>query len=113
MAVELKSRHKVNVNGKIEIGPLVADDTGLAVIAKRKMFTRSHPGTYYIVKWADVTAWNLGLPQQVNFAGSTVNSHHSQLEVRTASKVISLELPLSQGSVANLVGKYLADKPRG
>lgn len=111
MTVELKHNHRVTVNGRTEIGTLVADDTGVGVKTRRKMFSRSQLGTFYIFKWPDVTQYRIGVPNTRMLAGSTLNSHHTQVDFWTAGNVFSWELPLDRAVVMNRLGKYLSTLP--
>jgi hypothetical protein len=113
MAVELGKSLKVSTaSGHNETGPLWADDEGVYVVAKRKMFGRSHPGARYnVFAWSDVVSYRLGAPNQRQLAGSTTNAHHTQVQFRTATNVYSWELALDRTMVTNRLGPWLAQIP--
>jgi hypothetical protein len=116
MATILLNNYKITHDGITESGPLLAGPEGLAIGVKSgtekvsflKRRTTWEPG-YSIVRWADVTGYEITMPQQHQFAGSTINAHDVILTLKTAGTQLSFTLHRTDPSEVRMqLGPYLA-----
>jgi hypothetical protein len=116
VATILIKNYKVEVeDGKLVHGPLMVSAIGLAVGAKTGRKWRglrpidTYDQRYWIVRWADVTGYDISQPGGTMFVGSTVNSNQVILTLKTATNQYSYTLKHTDPTrVRNLLGEYLA-----
>ncbi len=115
MAVILIKKYKVQVDGKTLTGPLMAGPAGMAVGEKTgrrwkglkpiDTFEQRH----WIVRWDDVTGYEITQPQPSQFAGSTINNYEVMLTLKTAANQHSFRLKYNDPErLCNQIGPLLA-----
>lgn len=114
MADILIKKYKATCDGTTVSGPLIAGPEGLAVGVKdhaegffrRRTVFRPQ---YWIVRWDDVTGYEITEPRSELLAGSTINAHKAILTVKTATTQHSFSLNYTDPvRVRNRLGPYLA-----
>lgn len=111
----LTLKYKTSHDGVTETGPLIADANGVYVgvvdHVERKGFkklTHYKPG-YVLARWEDATGYEIGAPEQHQFAGSTINANDVIFTLKTATNQHSFTLHHTDVTrVRNQLGPYLA-----
>lgn len=112
-SVQLKHSVKIERDGKIESGPLVADEKGIAVDVSTserhgmKKITTTH--RYYLLGWPAVTGYEISRPAANIVVGSTTNGSDTILTITTTSAQHSWLLHFtSETQLRSKLGRYFA-----
>jgi hypothetical protein len=111
--VSLKCRAKTPVPGREENGPLVADDYGIAIVARGGWFHTGRPTYFYFFAWSDVIGYRMTSPLVEPMSDEpTTKSHHTELTFYTRRDRHCWELPLSQSQLRTHLGRWLTRIPQ-